>query len=191
MNDDHRSRLREALPDFIGGRLEAPRAEEVRRAVEADPELQAEAELLRTLAAARADVPEGLEVRIAAAVLRERRGGMSSRAEESAARGPSDGSTGRLRDRPAVGGRASWLGAGGWVVAAAAVLVLALGTRELMDRAGAGSAGAPGTEVESLVSALESPHTPWVADDGTVGGAVVMGGLSEEALASLLEEMGG
>lgn len=170
MSDDDRDRLRDALADWVGGRLGAARAERVRTAVEEDPDLRAEARLLRTIAAGRVEAPEGLDVRITAAVLRDRRGSPA----------PAD-----VRRKRAGG----WPGfrAPAWAVAAAAVLVLAVGTVELVDRAGREEA----RETEALVAALESPHTPWVADDGTVAGAAVLDGLSEEALASLLEELGG
>lgn len=174
MNHDEpnepRDRVRDELADWIGGRLAPARDEVVRRAVQADPDLAAEADLLRAVAAGRPPAPEGLAVRIAAAVLRDRRG---PEAPTVAVRGGRD--------------RRAWPGASGWALAAAAVLVLALGTLELVDRTGTGSTA----EVDALVVALEGPHTPWVADDGTVAGAAVLGGLSEEALASLLEEMGG
>lgn len=176
MRQDDRDPIREALPDWIGGRLEERRAEAVGRAVEADPDLRAEADLLRSVAAGRTPAPEGLDVRIAAAVLRDQRGSGDRRGSGAAVL--SDGVE-----------RGRWLGVRTpvWALAAAAALVLVLGTFELVDRAGT----AGGAEMDALLAAMSSPHTPWVADDGTVAGAAVLDGLSEEALASLLEEMGG
>lgn len=166
MNDD--------LADWIAGRLEAGRAEEVRRAVAADPGLGAEAAVIRAVAAGQPPVAEGLDVRIAAAVLKDRRG--QGRAESTLPGGGRGAAPSRYIRMP------QWA-----LVAAAAALVLALGSWGLMDRTRI-DAGAP---MESLVGALLGPHTPWVADDGTVGGAPILGDLSEEVLANLLEEMGG
>lgn len=168
MTHEKGDQLRDQLPDWVAGRLEGERAAALARAVEADPDLRAEADLLRVLRAGRADVPDGLDVRIAAAVLRDRRGSPA----------PAILQTARPRWWSGVWGPA-------WAVAAAAALVLFLGTWELVDRTGAPE------EVNAVVTALEGRHTPWVADDGTVAGAAVLDGLSEEALASLLEEMGG
>lgn len=162
--------IRDLLPDWIGGRLEPSLAGEMERAVALDEDLQAEAALLRSLAAGREPVPAGLDTRITARVIRERHA-----------------PAGRVL-APARHFRASrrwWTQK--WVVAAAAMLVLALGTFEVADRVGLGRS----TDVDALSAALESAGTPWMADDGTVAGAPVLDGLSDEALASLLEELGG
>lgn len=163
-----RDEIRDALPDWVGGRLEPELADVVAKTVEADADLAAEARLLGLLSEARMPVPVGLAEEVSAAVLRERR---------TRARGDRSG---------------AWRGIGlrwnvpTWAVASAALLALALGTLSVMDRA-----GSDGTGSDALALVLESGYTPWVADDGTVAGAPTMDGLTEEALASLLEEMGG
>lgn len=161
--------IRDLLPDWVGGRLESSRARMVERAVADDADLRAEAELLRSLAAGRSPVPEGLGARITARVLGERRFS------------PAGAPTGRVT--------LPWLRwrAPAWAVAAAAMLILALGIAVAVDRAGPGSVPAS----DPLTVALESAPSPWVADDGTVAGAPVLDGLSDEALATLLEELGG
>jgi anti-sigma factor RsiW len=69
-----------------------------------------------------------------------------------------------------------------WVGSAAAVLVLAVGTFVLRQ-------GDPG-EVDDLGPAVVD-ESVWITDDGIVAGAPVLDDLSDDALATLLEEMGG
>jgi hypothetical protein len=79
---------------------------------------------------------------------------------------------------PAAGG--AWSGWRRWATSAAAVLVLAVGTFVLR-------AGDPAASVDLGAVAVE--ESVWIADDGIVAGAPVLDGLSEDALAALLEEM--
>lgn len=162
----NRDDIREALPDWVGGRLDPEQAEAVERAVRHDDDLRTEVELLRALSEGRDAVPAGLRDEIVAAVTRDRKG-MSNR---GALRPP-------LR----------WT-VPAWAVGAAAVLALALGLRTMVDRPNPGEAA---DEADGLAAVLEGGYTPWVADDGTVAGAPLLDGLSEEDLASLLEELGG
>lgn len=162
----NRDEIREALPDWVGGRLEPERAEAVERAVGRDDDLRTEADLLRALSEGRDTVPAGLRDEIVAAVTRDRK----DTSNRGALRPP-------LR----------WT-VPAWAVGTAAVLALALGTRMIVDRPNPGE----GTdETDALAAVLEGGYTPWVADDGTVAGAPLLDGLSEEDLASLLEELGG
>jgi anti-sigma factor RsiW len=69
-----------------------------------------------------------------------------------------------------------------WIGSAAAVLVLAVGTFVLRD-------GDSGESIE--VGSMAVDESVWIADDGIVAGAPVLDELSEDALATLLEEMGG
>ena len=72
-----------------------------------------------------------------------------------------------------------------WALATAATAVIALGTLEFIR-------GANGTSIDDafLVTLEESP-SPWVPDDGRLAGAPALNDLTDEALASLLEELGG
>ena len=69
-----------------------------------------------------------------------------------------------------------------WAGSAAAVLVLAVGTFVLR-------AGDTGEPLDPGPVAVD--ESVWIADDGIVAGAPVLDELSEDALAALLEEMGG
>lgn len=166
MKDERYERVKELLPDWVAGRLDAPGAREVAEAVARDEELAAEAELLESLLAARAEPPRELESRIRAAVREDH---------------------GDARPAPR---RARWswgdLRVPRWAVAAAAVAVVGLGTVEIVNRQWTV------TEPSDLEQvALEDTPSPWVSDDGLVAGAPVLDELSDEALTSLLEELGG
>lgn len=70
-----------------------------------------------------------------------------------------------------------------WGVAAAAVAAVALGI-------GVTSRSGPADEeVPAYVAELEG-LSPWVSDDGLIAGAPALDGLSDEALQTLLDEMG-
>lgn len=69
-----------------------------------------------------------------------------------------------------------------WGVAAAAVAALALGI-------GVSSDGRVVPEVPAYVAEAEA-SSPWLSDDGIIAGAPALGDLSEEALMTLLDEMG-
>jgi hypothetical protein len=71
----------------------------------------------------------------------------------------------------------------GWGVAAAAIAAVALGIGVISDRA-------PATEeVPAFVAGAEEVVL-WPADDGLVAGAPALDDLSDEALLTLLDEMG-
>lgn len=70
-----------------------------------------------------------------------------------------------------------------WGVAAAAVAAVALGIG-VTSRTDPG-----GEEVPAYVAEMQE-LSPWVSDDGFVAGAPAFDGLSDEALMTLLEELG-
>lgn len=161
-----REEVKDLLPDWIAGRLTEPRAGQVERVVATDEELAAEARFLRRVAAARPEPPADLTERIVQAV------------HDDALISASGARTSAAGRRLVTVG---WLARS--AVAAAALVVLALG----IERWGVPGAGrAP---LDQL--ALEDTSSPWVAEDGFVAGAPVLDDLSDEALASLLEELGG
>lgn len=53
--------LRELLPAWVRGELDSARTREVQAAVDGDPELQNEVEVIRAIYTARCEPPEGLE----------------------------------------------------------------------------------------------------------------------------------
>lgn len=162
-----RDEIRDALADWVGGRLDGDQVHVVGRAVAEDEDLRREADLIRSIALGRASAPASLETDIIAAVTRDL--------------APVEGG-------PAPSSRSGRWRVPTWAVGAAAVLVAALGIVDLMERAGSGVSV---DEPDALAAALEGGYTPWVADDGTVAGSPILDGLSEEELESLLEEMGG
>ena len=79
-------------------------------------------------------------------------------------------------------GRSRWIS---WALPAAAVLALALGTTLFQGRNGNDAASRLGE------FPVEEGTGVWTADEGAVAGAPLLEGLSDEALAMLLEELGG
>jgi anti-sigma factor RsiW len=72
-----------------------------------------------------------------------------------------------------------------WALAAAAGVVLALGTPSLLQRM-----GSDGTDVGAELDDEVFP-TAWLSEAPLIAGAPLLDGLSDEALARLLEEMEG
>lgn len=72
-----------------------------------------------------------------------------------------------------------------WALSAAAVLVLAVGTTLLRQPS------QPTTTASVLGEVVLDESQVWIADDGMVAGAPVLDDLSDEALATLVEELGG
>ena len=70
-----------------------------------------------------------------------------------------------------------------WGAAAAAVALLAIGLNVIMDRSGSGDLPLAESEFE-----IESENL-WLTDDALIAGAPMLGGLSDEALTQLLEEL--
>ena len=101
------------LPDWVAGRLDGPRSDEIAAHVAACPACAAEADVVRRLHAARPVAPLDLALRITAA----------ARAQKITGRGPRRG---MRRIAPA------------WALSAAAVLALAVGTTVFIDGRGPG-----------------------------------------------------
>jgi hypothetical protein len=70
-----------------------------------------------------------------------------------------------------------------WGAAAAAVALLAIGLNMILDRSGPGDLPLAESEFE-----IESENL-WLTDDALIAGAPMLGGLSDEALTQLLEEL--
>ena len=70
-----------------------------------------------------------------------------------------------------------------WGAAAAAVALLAIGLNVILDRSGPGDLPLAESEFE-----IESENL-WLTDDALIAGAPMLGGLSDEALTQLLEEL--
>jgi predicted anti-sigma-YlaC factor YlaD len=149
MNNPHCEPTREAIPDFIAGRLDAARAAVVRAHLDGCDECRAEAELVALLFTAKPSVPAGLAERIEGHVRVGR----------------------RARVRP-------W-----WGLAAAAVAAIALGI---------GVTSRTGPDVEDVPAYVAEMQglSPWVSDDGLIAGAPALDDLSDEALMTLLDELG-
>jgi hypothetical protein len=75
---------------------------------------------------------------------------------------------------------------GPWLIPLAAALVVALGVGTFWR----GGANGPGPVVEDWTS-VESVPSLWPSGDGLMAGAPLLDQLSEEALRSLLQELGG
>jgi len=87
--------------------------------------------------------------------------------------------------RPA--GRSRSMRPPAWMLAAAALLVLAVGTPLMVDR----MPQAPGTAEAAELAMAERTLTPsvWASDDGLIAGSPALDGLSDAALLALLEEL--
>ena len=148
MSDPRCERVLERLPDLAADRLDDVSAAELSRHVAGCAECAEELRLLRVLAAGTPPVPAGLEARIRAAAVGDRRRGT----------------------RP-------W-----WGLAAAAVAAVALGIGVISD--GSGTVDVPEYVAEG--GAVEA----WISSDGEIAGAAALDDLSEEALLTLLDELG-
>ena len=151
--------LADRLPDWAAGRLGDAEHALVAAHVAVCDDCSAQGSVLGALFAARPEAPAGLAERIA-------------RAARAQAHAVPEVRTNRFWRRPA------------WVLSAAAVLVLAVGTTVLLR--------APQMiEVVSVLGEVPLEESQvWIADDGAVAGAPVLDDLSDEALATLLEELG-
>lgn len=149
MNGIGCDRVRESIPDFVGGSLDAEERGAVAAHLELCAECREEAALVELLLASKESAPPELADRIHAAV----------------------------RRRPIVSSTRPW-----WGLAAAAIAAVALGIGVNARR------GTETLEVPGYVAVGEAGDV-WLSDDGLIAGAPALDGLSEEALASLLEEM--
>jgi anti-sigma factor RsiW len=173
MNEIRCVEIVDRLPALAAGEVEAAGAAELRRHLAECASCGDEWTVVQLLhEAGPAPVPTGLEARLQAAV------------REDAA---------RTVARPAASGAAA-LGRRripSWGLAAAAGIVLAIATPVLVERMG--DPPVPAVDDVAIEVALgERLPSPWVEDEeDVVAGAPILDGLSDEALALLLEEMGG
>ena len=120
MSGVDRGDIRDRLPDWATGRLDAEEAKSVASALERDAELEAEAEVVRLLAESRPDVPMHIGADILAAV----DGDLQVAGEP---------------ERHGIVKVGPWskrvVGVPRWALAAAATAVIAVGTFEVMRRA--------------------------------------------------------
>ena len=149
--------LADRLPDWIAGRLSDGDSVLVKDHVSGCEDCSAQADLLAELFSARPEAPTGMGERIASAASVQ----VLPKAETETA-----------GSRPA------------WVLSAAAVLVLAVGTTLLMR-------APPSMDIAGALGEVSLEESQvWIADDGAVAEAPVLDDLSDEALATLIEELG-
>lgn len=167
--------IREILPDRLHGALTSEGERKVREHLRACRDCREEMVVLEAIFAGRPEVPVGLEAMVAGR-LRAELGSARPAGGEASSADPKVLPLSRRRPR------ATPL----WALSAAAMLVLALGTGVIWSRWNGGGMpeGAPAAVTEA------APES-WLWDDGLVAGGPVFDGLSEEALETLLEEMGG
>lgn len=149
MNSSQCEPVREALPDFVAGRLSTADASSVQSHLDRCEECRAETELVAHLFVGRPAVPAGLIESIEGQVYSRR----------------------RAVTQP-------W-----WGLAAAAVAAVALGI-------GVSSRSDPEVEPVPAYVAEMQGLSPWVSDDGLIAGAPALEDLSDEALMTLLDELG-
>ena len=141
--------IRELIPDYAAGRLNDDEIALAGLHFADCNECRDELDLVQLVFSSRAMEPEGLAVKINAAVHNRR-----------------------------VTGHRQW-----WGAAAAAVALLAIGLNVILDRSGPGDLPLAESEFE-----IESENL-WLTDDALIAGAPMLGGLSDEALTQLLEEL--
>ena len=161
--------VRPLLPEWVGGRLDADAARAVRLHVQGCEECTEEAEIVRALAAARPTVDPGLAERIQA-TLRDQ-----------------VGAPGGLAPTGAGGTPSRWSSRQPWGLAAAAAVVLALGTAVIWPQV-RGRNAPPSPD-----GIAEEPLFTGVFSDGggIVAGAPVIEELTDEQLFTLLAELEG
>jgi anti-sigma factor RsiW len=170
--------VRDLLPGIISGSLPPEEAAAVEDHLNSCQDCREELEVVTSVREGLASdmaVPAGLEATIQARVREEMGRPARAKTQEPEGRG--------RRVRPAFG-RRPWARA--WVLSAAAVGILALGTSLLWN------GGGPAVDPDLLeVASQDLPPEAWLWDDGMIAGAPVFDGLSEEELESLLEELEG
>lgn len=167
--------VKDLLPEWAAKRLEPDDLAGVQAHLAECPDCRGESSLVLELRKARPVPPADLEGRI-----RDRIREAMEQEREGAGAGSNPDSVTVIPLRP----RRRW--ALRWALSAAALVILALGTRQVWrDRMG-DPAGDP------LVVASQEPlPESWLWDDGLVAGALVFDGLSDEELAALVEELEG
>lgn len=157
---------RDLIPLWIRGGLSPSDAAAVSDAVDSSEELAVEAAFLRELLSVRPVAPSDLADRIIHS----------------------------MHDEPVVAGQvfsppATRRGLSPWWLSAAATVAIALGGSWMLK----GSGDSVPVIIESGEAAVAFGVVPsvWPSDDGIVAGEAILGGLSDEQLERLLEEMRG
>jgi hypothetical protein len=167
--------VRDLLPERAVGSSPAEEGDPVEAHLRSCPDCQRELFLIQAVRSGRPEVPPELEARIHARI----RGEFEEAADPSI-----DGVSSRSDAAQPVIGRRRWSPA--WVLSAAAMVILALGTRLIWNQ------GDPEIVQDPIVVASQEPlPESWLWDDGIVAGAPVFDGLSDEDLQALLEELEG
>jgi anti-sigma factor RsiW len=167
-------RVRDILPDLVGGRLDPDQAQQVQEHLAGCPDCAGELKVVRAVFDARPPVPEGLEARIQGQV-RDRFEGHRSAGVEEGQGGERPGTVLPFRRRVPV-----------WALSAAAVVILALGTSRIWNN------GSPNGMLDPTEIAAQDPlPEAWLLDDGMIAGAPVFDDLSDDELEALLEEFEG
>lgn len=164
--------VREILPEWKAGALDAMDTRALEMHLAGCSDCREEAAVMEALLVARPEPPQGLEARIQAMLRRE------LLAQASA----TENRTARTRDWVLpVFGRPRWSPA--WGLSAAAVVVVALGVGLVLKP------GGPEAAQDFILVAVQEPlPEAWLWDDGIVAGAPVFDGLSDEDLEALLAE---
>lgn len=165
--------VREILPEWKAGALDARDTMALEMHLAACSDCREEAAVMEALLMARPEPPRGLEARIQATLRRELLAVASATGHRTA----------RTREWVLpVFGRPRWSPAWG-LSAAAAVVVVALGGSLVLKR------GGPEAAQDPILVAIQEPlPEAWLWDDGIVAGAPVFDGLSDEDLEALLAE---
>lgn len=163
--------VNDRLPEFADGGMPSEARRELERHLHACEACAATWDAVRALSVTRPAVPADLEARIRDAV----RGEVST-APDGVLRLDSRRGVDRTRMRPPA-----------WMLGAAALLVLAVGTPLMIDRVPSGN----GMFDEEELAMAERTLTPsvWASDDGLIAGSPSLDGLSDAALLALLEEL--
>ena len=173
MSAEDCDRSRDALPEWILGRLGPELRMEMTRHLASCPDCAREEEVLRQLLSVRPTPPEGLADRIQARLKEEIGVGL----EPDSPKTPGDVIPLFRRRR--------WTPT--WALSAAAVVILSLGIGIVWN-----GAEVPEVGQSSGQAATEEPAPEaWLWDDGMVAGAPVYDGLTDDQLEALIEELEG
>ena len=166
MTHEQCDRIRDLLPELLSGGLGRADSDEAEAHLAVCEGCRGEVEVLTALTRARPEPPPGLEGRIQARVQEEF--GTEEKLAQVIPIRP------RFRRIPS------------WALSAAALIVLALGTKALWDENGQDLVQDP------IVVANQEPlPEAWLWDDGIVAGAPVYDGLTDEQLETLIQELEG
>jgi anti-sigma factor RsiW len=175
MTDNQCERILDLLPGQVSEQLDPSDAGAVADHLATCESCRESAEVVRSLVLLRPEPPAGLEKRIQTRVREEFGDEAAVQAE-----GPGEQHAEVFPLRP----RRRLVPA--WALSAAALLVVGIGTKILLDENGQDVVLDP----VSVASQDPIPEA-WLWDDGIVAGGLVLDGLTEEDLEALLEEFEG